>query len=164
MLLRGYRQWLSVFCITSTSFGERNICNTKTNTYLCLPKHTILLKKNTMICFVFKKSWELSPCNSRTVTTRIQEPLWLRTGETKITPPFYKTLFNLTSCTGSYLAKKCKEFLKSYILILTRNISNLSLFLSLQYKEKKKHTLLKIKYDIVFLPKEGTRPILFFFF
>ena len=39
--------------------------------------------------------------------------------------------------------------------MFTRNISNLSLFLSLQYKEKKKHTLLKIKYDIVFLPKEA---------
>ena len=81
--------------------------------------------------------------------------------------PFYKTLFNLTSCTGSYLAKKCKEFLKSYILIFTRNISNLSLFLSLQYKEKKKHTLLKIKYDIVFLPKEArdqTYIVVFFFF
>ena len=122
-----------------------------------------LQRKTTMFCFVFKKSWELFSSNSRTVTTRIQEPLWLRTGQAKITSPFYKTLFNLTSCTESYLAKKCKEFLKSYILILTRNISNLSLFQSLQYKEKKKHTLLKIKYDIVFLPKEGTRPILFFF-
>ena len=96
-----------------------------------------LQRKTTMFCFVFKKSWELFSYNSRTVTTRIQEPLWLRTGQAKITSPFYKTLFNLTSCTESYLAKKCKEFLKSYILILTRNISNLSLFQSLQYKEKK---------------------------
>ena len=58
----------SVFCVTS--FGERNICNTKTSINLSLPKHAILKKRNTMFCFVFKKSWELFLWNSRIVTTR----------------------------------------------------------------------------------------------
>ena len=43
----------SVFC--STSFGERNICNTKTNTNLSLSKHTISSKKNHNVLFCFQK-------------------------------------------------------------------------------------------------------------
>ena len=160
-MLAGYCVAARVLSVTFQSFVVLHLVNETSaipKQIPTFPSQNIqyLQRKTTMFCFVFKKSWELFSSNSRTVTTRIQEPLWLRTGQAKITSPFYKTLFNLTSCTESYLAKKCKEFLKSYILILTRNISNLSLFQSLQYKEKKKHTLLKIKYDIVFLPKEGT--------
>ena len=62
----------SVFCITS--FGEHNICNTKTNTNLSLPKHTILQKRTQCFVLFSKRPESFSRATARTVTTRIQEP------------------------------------------------------------------------------------------